>query len=105
VCALQGLGERIQALNKEVFGGVLSSEQLQQLESSEAKQVSHHHIYYVTSSYILCHIIIRTMQQLESSEAKQVLCLVIYHIICCMLCGVPCITGALTHYIKGVVTY
>ena len=72
MCALQGLGERIQALNKEVFGGVLSSEQL---------------------------------QQLESSEAKQVLCLVIYHIICCMLCGVPCITGALTHYIKGVVTY
>ena len=50
MCALQGLGERIQALNKEVFGGVLSSEQLQQLESSEAKQVSHHHIYYVTSS-------------------------------------------------------
>ena len=39
MCITQGLGERIQALNQEVFGGVLSTQQLQQLESTEAKQV------------------------------------------------------------------
>jgi len=33
-----GLGERVRVLNKEVFGGVLSTQQMQQLESSEATQ-------------------------------------------------------------------
>ena len=33
-----GLGERLRVLNTEVFGGVLSTQQMQQLESSEAAQ-------------------------------------------------------------------
>ena len=33
------------------------------------RQVSHHHTYYVTSSYILCHIIIPTMSHVADADS------------------------------------